>query len=64
MKTIILFFSLAISVNTFSQKIDYKDLIGTSWTYGKMPASDSISFVFLDSSHYKFFYWKRRCKSF
>ena len=58
MKVIILLFCLTISLNNSGQKVTYQDLIGTSWTYTKMPISDSISFVFLDSSYYKFYYWK------
>jgi hypothetical protein len=58
MKAILLLFCLIISIKFFGQKVTYKDLIGTSWTYSKMPKSDSISFVFLDSLHYQFYYWK------
>ena len=58
MKIIIVLFCLIISLNTLGQKVTYQDLIGTSWAYTKMPISDSISFVFLDSSHYMFYYWK------
>jgi hypothetical protein len=58
MKVIILFFCLTTSIKFFGQKVTYNDLIGTSWTYTKMPKSDSISFVFIDSAHYKFYYWK------
>ena len=58
MKNILLLLCLIISLSSFGQKITYQDLIGTSWTYAKMPISDSISFVFLDSSSYKFYYWE------
>ena len=58
MKCITLLFCLTMSLIIWGQKVTYQDLIGTSWTYTKMPESDSISFVFIDSSHYKFYYWK------
>jgi hypothetical protein len=59
MKRSLLFLCLFISVKIFSQKIDYNNIIGTSWTYIGQTSSDSISFVFTDSTHYKLYYWKK-----
>ena len=64
MKIIILIFCLTISLTNLAQKVNYQDLIGTSWTYSVMPVSDSISFVFVDSSNYKFYYWKNNTNYF
>ncbi|MGG9970756.1 hypothetical protein ACQ33O_03085 [Ferruginibacter sp. SUN002] len=56
MKILLLFFGLSVSIKSFSQKVTYEDLIGTTWIPNNLPSTDSCRYTFIDSSHYKYYY--------
>ena len=51
MKTISLIALLIISTVSFSQKVGYKDLIGTSWKSFDEAQAWTMTFTFIDSTH-------------
>jgi len=53
MKTIVLSICLLFSINSFSQKVSYKDLIGTRWLIQE-DSANFTTYTFQDSSHFYF----------
>ena len=51
--SIALFLSSLLSLNSFSQKLTYKDLTGCTW-YGANYNVDSIAFTFIDSVQFMY----------
>ncbi|HTB52273.1 MAG TPA: hypothetical protein VK718_05810 [Ferruginibacter sp.] len=51
MKNLLLSIFLLLSINSFSQKVTYKDLIGTSWILNDTTESLVMGLKFVDSSH-------------
>jgi len=60
MKILLFFCFQLIAFAAFTQKITYKDLVGTTWATNNLPASDSESYTFIDSSHFDYYYISKK----